>query len=110
MKDVTMSSDRHGYGLETFLETASEGQKRILLAANRYDIIVPETNMYRKAMIDWTYAYANTIEAAERALFPETTTKTVEVHECENGVECPTCGKPGYLPNLEKVFEEILVN
>ena len=110
MKDVTMSSDRHGYGLETFLETASEGQKRILLAANRYDIIVPETNMYRKAMTDWTYAYANTIEAAERALFSETKTKTVEVHECENGVECPTCGKPGFLPNLEDVFEKVLVN
>ena len=105
-----MSSDRHGYGLETFLETASEAQKKILLAANQYDIVVPNTDMYEEAMKIWKKRYANTLEDAERALFSETKTKTVEVHECEGGIECPTCGKPGYLPNLEKVFENVLIN
>tara|TARA_B100000424_G_scaffold267899_1_gene261622 strand:- start:418 stop:2040 length:1623 start_codon:yes stop_codon:yes gene_type:complete len=115
MKNTVLYSDRHGYGLETFLETASEGQRKILLAANSYDLYVPDTAMFTKALADWSTEYANSIESAELALFPREDTeltkiKTVEVHECEDGVECPTCGKPGFLPNLEDVFEKVLLN
>ena len=79
---------------------------------NSHTFVLPNKPQFNKAVEEWTTSFSAPIEMS---MFQDQnkvkiTSNTNEVHIHEDGIECPTCGKPGFVPNLEDVFEKVLVN
>lgn len=80
---------------------------------NSHSFVLPRKQQFEQAVEEWSKSFSASIELSmfqDENELKKINSNTIEIHTHEDGEECPTCGKPGYLPNLEDVFEKVLFN